>query len=225
MLALVGSALLATVAAGATVRMVWYPAEDPEACPSACSEAGHGLVVRDGRGERNDVEVRLDENDLHSVREHRARLRLTADGSSGPNTRCYPVLPRRISCDADRGVIVRAGAGHDRVRVGFGMSVSVSGGAGDDLLRGFADLAGGPGDDHLIGVADFAALEGGAGDDTIRDRNGLAFVSGGSGDDVIYARSGVSGLDQTVRCGPGTDRVVTADRDDDLSGCEQKPRR
>jgi Ca2+-binding RTX toxin-like protein len=118
-----------------------------------------------------------------------------------------------------------AGDRDDRVRVGFGMDVSVVGGLGDDVLRGFADLAGGPGDDHLTGVDEFAELDGGPGNDTIRDPNGLAFVSGGPGDDVIYGRSGVRGLDQIIRCGPGTDRVVTADRDDRLRGCEHKPRR
>jgi Ca2+-binding RTX toxin-like protein len=205
--------------------MVWFPTENPEACPSACVEGGHGMVVRDPRGERNDLEVRLDENGSNAVREHRARLRLTADGYPGPDTYCYPVSARRISCAVDREIIVRAGAGDDRVRVGWGQDVSVVGGPGDDVLRGFADLTGGPGNDQLTGVADFAALDGGPGNDTIRTRNGLADVNGGPGDDVIYARSGGSGLDQMVRCGPGTDRVVTADRDDQLRGCEHKPRR
>jgi Ca2+-binding RTX toxin-like protein len=97
-----------------------------------------------------------------------------------------------------------AGDRDDRVRVGFGMDVSVVGGPGDDVLRGFAELAGGPGDDQLTGVADFAELDGGPGDDTIRARDGLADANGGPGDDVIYARSGVRGLDQIIRCGPGT---------------------
>jgi Ca2+-binding RTX toxin-like protein len=79
----------------------------------------------------------------------------------------------------------------------------VIGGIGND------DVRGGRGADTLQGRADADVLSGGAGRDRIR---------GGQGDDVIHARDGQ--IDD-IRCGLGQDRV-TADPEDQLSGCESK---
>lgn len=112
------------------------------------------------------------------------------------------------------------------------------GGAGDDLLRGEAGddrLEGGSGLDTLFGGRGDDELVGGAGDDLLAGGDGDDRLDGGSGADVIDAGTGLNRIDggeggddisswngrrETVRCGPGTDRVL-ADRADRLVGCER----
>lgn len=214
---LVAAVFAPSVANAASVRLEFVPTMSPEMCPSACIAEGYALTVRDRRGERNDLLISEDDDVI--VKERRAKLRLTGDSD---RSRCGEVSARTISCGADHGVFVRAGAGNDRVRFGEVFSGgSVEGGPGDDVLRGAVTQSGGRGDDRLTGGDDFGELAGGPGDDVIRVVSSLVSgVDGGSGRDVIYARNGNK---DTVQCGSGRDRVATADRDDVLRGCERRP--
>jgi len=82
---------------------------------------------------------------------------------------------------------------------------------GDDRLTGTPRgdlLLGLGGDDVLLGLGGDDCLIGGPGRDTF---------DAGPGDDVVTAKDGTA---ETVRCGPGTDTVVS-DRSDRLIGCER----
>lgn len=130
--------------------------------------------------------------------------------------------PSGLNCGADEftWTLVRSelGPGDDSIRFdGVGLqgklpaparalprriATLVTGGTGDDLLRGhsgFDDLSGGGGGDKLI-------------PDAGRDR-----AVGGGGNDVIKAAGG--GKDN-VQCGAGRDKAVVDERDD-ARGCER----
>jgi hypothetical protein len=117
---------------------------------------------------------------------------------------------------------VEAGDGDDRVTVDGG--VSVSGGAGDDVLiaTGAADaaLSGGPGDDRVTGGPGADSLSGGDGDDQLdggagNDRlvggAGRDALSGGAGSDTFTLTGAELGDGETLDGGPGGNDVTVAD--------------
>jgi hypothetical protein len=105
-------------------------------------------------------------------------------------------------------------AGNDCLGGGRG-SDGVNGGTGDDRVRG------GRGSDRSRGGAGSDSVKGGRGSDLVTGGGDLDDLGGGAGDDRIKAADGFA---ETVRCGPGDDRVV-ADKTDTLKGCETKKRR
>jgi hypothetical protein len=112
-------------------------------------------------------------------------------------------------------------SGRDRLLGGGGRD-ALRGGPGNDRLFGGAGndvLVGGPGADRLTGDEGADTLQGGRGADHIFGGPGADVVNGGIGSDRINLGSGddrVSARDRrtdTIRCGPGRDRV-TVDRFD-----------
>lgn len=100
------------------------------------------------------------------------------------------------------------------------------GGRGNDLLvggRGNDQLLDGSGDDLLLGGAGHDRLVAGRGRDRLVGGAGRDSFDAGPDNDRVNSRDGIR---ETVRCGPGKDRVL-ADRSDRLFGCEsaQVPRR
>jgi Ca2+-binding RTX toxin-like protein len=79
-------------------------------------------------------------------------------------------------------------------------------------------LNGGAGNDNLSGGSGNDVLAGGAGNDTIAGGQGKNSIDAGAGNDIINSLDGKA---ETVRCGPGVDRV-RADKADRLLGCERK---
>jgi uncharacterized repeat protein (TIGR01451 family) len=123
----------------------------------------------------------------------------------------------------DGSDLLRGADGADCLWGGEGSDV-LDGDGGDDALwggNGPDRLVGGAGNDRLYGGLKRDVLSGGLGDDQLYPGTGRDLVRGGAGNDVISARDGSRDV---VECGPGTDRV-TADRRDELRGCEQVARR
>jgi hypothetical protein len=110
------------------------------------------------------------------------------------------------------------------------------GGRGNDVLKappssGLGSiLGGGAGNDAITGgrLKDF--IEGGAGNDRIAGGKGPDDITGGSGKDRLSGGAGRDSINSrdsrrdTVRCGPGRDRVK-ADAHDRVRGCERVSRR
>jgi Ca2+-binding RTX toxin-like protein len=106
------------------------------------------------------------------------------------------------------------GTGAGDVIVGFAASDRLRGRLGHDCLIG------GTGRDRLEGEAGNDRLTGGSGGDVLIDELGLNAFEAGPGADYVNSRNGNR---ETVRCGPGFDRV-RADRRDRLRGCERRSR-
>ena len=87
----------------------------------------------------------------------------------------------------------------------------IVGGFGTDALRA------GAANDLLVGDQGNDTLDSGAGDDDLRGGEGADTVRAGDGNDKVSAADGVA---DTVDCGAGED-TVTADKADQLTGCEQ----
>jgi hypothetical protein len=108
----------------------------------------------------------------------------------------------------------------------------LSGDPGNDTLFGQEDpdqISGGAGEDTLLGGAEDDVVDGGTGDDRLREvgdgyaegatfDTGSNLLRGGAGRDSISA---ANGRRDRVECGEGDDEV-TADRIDDLKGCERR---
>lgn len=139
-------------------------------------------------------------------------------------SRCETVdRPAVVTPSAPEGLLRNGGPGPDRL-TGGPLADRLRGLGGADLLRGLAGadlLRGGRGNDVLAGGAGDDALFGDAGDDRLTGGPGLDRMNGGPGADTIQARDGRA---ETVRCGPGRDRV-RADPRDRLIGCEVVARR
>jgi Subtilase family/RTX calcium-binding nonapeptide repeat (4 copies)/Domain of unknown function DUF11 len=112
----------------------------------------------------------------------------------------------RPTAQAPAGVTRNGGARADRL----------AGTAGPDVLRGNG------GNDVLRGLAGNDRLLGGSGNDRVVGGAGVDVLDGGRGADVLESRDGRR---DTVRCGPGRDRVL-ADRLDRVArDCEVVRRR
>jgi hypothetical protein len=108
--------------------------------------------------------------------------------------------------------------------------VFAEGGRGNDVLKAprstYGILDGGPGNDAIAGSRFADELEGGAGNDRVAGGGGPDHITGGPGKDRLSGGTGSDSLRSrdakrdTVRCGPGRDRVK-ADRRDRVWGCER----
>ena len=90
---------------------------------------------------------------------------------------------------------------------------SITGGAGDDAIKGGAGantLVGGAGDDSLTGGAGADSITGGAGDDTINGFAGADTVAGGADDDTLQLLAGANAdLANAADAAVATIEVVT----------------
>jgi len=154
--------------------------------------------------------------------------------------------PGEVTSDANAWLIqaLCPAGGAQRLRIDLGdredtalvqvdLPTTVLGGTGTDKITtaGGADaLAGDDGDDELQagGGADQVnagdgddTVGGGAGNDVIEAGLGVDAVDGGDGDDELRVRDGVA---DTVRCGPGRDRVDADTLDDVGADCEDVTR-
>jgi Ca2+-binding RTX toxin-like protein len=85
------------------------------------------------------------------------------------------------------------------------------GSAGVDVIFGLG------GNDVILGLGGNDLLLGGPGNDTLTGGRGADILDGGTGNDTINARDGAA---DTIRCGPGKDRVTADRRDRIAAGCE-----
>src|SRR4051794_2637873 len=117
-------------------------------------------------------------------------------------------------------VEVDAGAGNDRVTMGFNLpdvAVQVLGGDGNDRLTGSGGdetLIGGAGNDRLDGGGANDTLEGDDGDDQLLGGDGNDTLAGGAGRDILAGGWGDDSLDG----GAGADRLQGGDGADTLAG-------
>ncbi len=116
------------------------------------------------------------------------------------------------------------------------IGVTISGGAGDDVLVGsssFANwLVGGDGNDNMVGFAGDDSLYGGAGSDTIGGSAGDDLIVGASGSDSLFGGEGNDSMfggtegdsilgeagDDLVFGGDGNDTIAGADGNDGIFG-------
>jgi hypothetical protein len=129
--------------------------------------------------------------------------------------------------------------GHDRLRGGSGVD-TIDGQRGNDRIRGNAgrgNLRGGRGNDRIWGSSardtlfgntgrdrlkggtNRDSLFGGGGADRITGGKGRDIIESGTGADRIYAKDGRT---DRIDCGFGDDTVVTRDRKDRLTSCENR---
>jgi hypothetical protein len=133
----------------------------------------------------------------------------------------------------DAEIVVRGGAGNDRITVapGTGVHVTLIGGVGEDELRG------GAGRDTILGLDGKDRIYSGAGDDRVSAGAGRDYAdtgagddigTGGLGDDIVYGLSGNDALSggegqdylegatggDTIDGGTGND-ILSGGRDDD----------
>ena len=135
--------------------------------------------------------------------------------------------------DFDSFLVAEGGAGNDTIigqpgaRIPDG--VFSKGGRGNDFLRAprsGAILQGGPGNDEIAGAGGYDMIEGGPGNDRVTGGGDADEITGGPGKDRLFGGDGgdlIKSRDSardTVRCGPGRDRV-RADRRDRVRGCER----
>ena len=95
--------------------------------------------------------------------------------------------------------------------------LSVTGGGGDDILRGGPDgdnFAGANGADIMRGGQGEDIIEGQAGDDIVTGDRDDDVVTGGAGDDIVRGGAG----DDLTDGGAGNDRVIGDRGDDDVRG-------
>jgi hypothetical protein len=113
----------------------------------------------------------------------------------------------RVRCSRVAALLVRAGAGEDRVDLssarpaGFEalLDVTVYGGAGDDTLIGS------PRSDLLVGGSGADEVRGEAGDDSLRGGPGNDQLRGGPGNDQLRGDQG----DDACVGGPGADAMLS----------------
>ena len=101
----------------------------------------------------------------------------------------------RFAAGDVRRVLVRGGAGDDRINVDLGqararVAVFAGGGGGDDAVTSAGFISGGDGDDTLTGSDGRDLIRGGAGDDVIAGAAGDDRLFGGDGDDQLDGGAG-----------------------------------
>lgn len=123
----------------------------------------------------------------------------------------------------------------DWIYSGEGLSDSIYGGAGDDVIDasgGRDTVYGGEGNDMIAGGLDDDILYGGNGNDTIYGgsendalygENGNDYLHGGTGNDTLYGGAGNDTLygghgNDTLNGGAGADRLYGEDGNDRLNG-------
>lgn len=145
-------------------------------------------------------------------------------------------LAQRFDARLVRTIVVEGAGGNDSITIvrsgfkGFPLTVTVRGGAGDDLIdmRGFGGrsatvLDGGEGNDRIDGAPGDDTLYGGLGDDTLNGLAGNDLLDGGAGRDSLDGGGGNDALyggddDDQIRGGVGNDVMVGGAGDDTLRG-------
>src|SRR5258706_14674 len=121
--------------------------------------------------------------------------------------------PIELFCtrSAIRSISIDIGPNEDNVTYRLDQTpAEIIGGVGTDTLST------GAANDLLSGDQGNDTVDSGAGDDDVRGGDGSDTIHTGDGNDKVSAADGVA---DTVDCGPGND-TVTADRADQLAGCE-----
>lgn len=201
------------------------------------------VTFRANPGERNDVTLAPDGDRLRII-DLGAPLEVGdgCDRVAEDEAVCGTVSPDGLDAliltgDGADEVFVETG----RAKLGpgsdVGVGTSISGGRGEDTLRGLAPgslLSGGSGDDDvrgsfghdfLLGRSGSDLLVGNRGSDRIFGGRGGDHLIGGKGDDRIAGGPGddlVQAADDRrdeIACGPGMDRAYL-DRSDHAFGCE-----
>ena len=200
----------------ATVAVALAAAADARAHSILRFSGADVTYVAEDATSANRLTVRAAGSDIH-VRDP------TSDGGIDPG----PCRPGEIGTDANAWVLEAfcPRAGVERLRLDLGerediatltidLPAIVSGGDGADRVR-----SGTPAD-TLLGGAGNDQLTGGDGADVLDGGVGVDLLDGGAGDDELRTRDGQA---DTLRCGPGTDRV-DADQLDDVADCESVTR-
>ena len=121
-----------------------------------------------------------------------------------------------IADPVDPAVSMSGGAGDD-ILSGEGADDRLAGGAGDDQLTGRG------GDDRMFGGAGRDHLEGGAGQDTLFGQGSADVLAGGAGADVLFGGRGADQLagaegDDLLFGGTGADTLLGGEGQDTLAG-------
>jgi Ca2+-binding RTX toxin-like protein len=124
-----------------------------------------------------------------------------------------------FDASAAAGDIDASGANYVAGEVGSPAAITITGGAGDDVLLGGDNvntntIAGGAGDDEITGGSLADDLSGGDGDDEISAGAGADSVSGGAGDDVLFGEDG----NDTMQGGEGDDQLWGGNGADNMTG-------
>lgn len=152
---------------------------------------GHGEDRVDGGAGRDQVEIRAPkqkDNELSLDREGR-KLVATFDGPS-PVRIEHLRVERVLVSGGDRRDVIIAGAD-----LGKGVTVSLYGGNGDDVI------VGSDGPDLIVGNGGRDVLDGRGGNDTIYGEGEDDTLVGGEGDDALDGGPGIDSIDG----GPGID--------------------
>jgi hypothetical protein len=137
-------------------------------------------------------------------------------------------------------IVVNLRDGNDKWTGGdIKITPAVDGGDGNDDLEGIGSLSGGAGDDILKGTDGGAQLDGGDGNDLVVGGQGDDILDGGPGDDLLIGNDGSdtllgnTGLDRIDASGDGPKSVDCQGRDDEIiqggenvtrTGCAPAPR-
>ena len=139
-----------------------------------------------------------DATDSVAVTESDGQLVVTATFDGDERQRSFEI-------DDVDNIVVDAAGGDDFVRLSsIAIPATITGGTGDDELRGAA------GNDSIIGGEGADSIVGGGGNDTVVGNAGNDTLRGGEGDDVITDMSG----DNSIRGETGDDTIMTGDGDD-----------
>jgi RTX calcium-binding nonapeptide repeat (4 copies) len=125
------------------------------------------------------------------------------------------------------GILVKAGGGHNSVRLGVGVqAATVHGGAGlaNTIVGNTAGdlLIGGAGDDSITANGGTSTIKGGPGDDTLVVTGNDNDVLGGAGNDIIHAPS-ASGSGDTINGGSGDNTAYARKKFDTITNCTVIP--
>lgn len=121
-----------------------------------------------------------------------------------------------IDADVDVPVMVKSGAGRDRVANGAAGAM-IDTGAGDDFIQNAANgvkIHGGDGRDQLDSIGHQNELNGGMGDDFVRSRGNKSLLQGGDGNDSVWS----GGNNNFVRGGRGEDQLFAGGMQNRVDG-------
>ncbi len=147
-------------------------------------------------------------------RADRIRIEKVASGLSVTINNRTPQIFKHVA-----GVVIRSGAGDDRVAVSAQtlLPTWIDGGDGADALHGGGSsntIFGGAGPDSITGGAAADSIDGGDGNDLIHCDNGNDFILGSAGNDEIYGGGG----SDTIEGDEGNDLIHGDDGNDSIQG-------